>query len=173
MKPNRLILIATLTALLSFSVVRAQEPHQHDPSEKLGHVNFPTSCDAVAQKEFNRAMALLHSFQYAEAEMAFSMVSETDPKCAMAYWGKAMSYYHPLWAPPNSTDLQKGAAAISQARMVGAATQRERDYIAALESFYKDANKLDHGTRARAYAEAMQQIYRRYPQDDEAAIFMP
>jgi tetratricopeptide (TPR) repeat protein len=171
MKPSRLILIATFTPLLSFSVARTQEPHQHDPSEKLGHVNFPTSCNAVAQQEFNRAMALLHSFQYAEAETAFSMVSSTDPKCAMAYWGKAMSYYHPLWAPPNSTDLQKGAAAIAQASMLGAATERERDYIAALASFYKDADKVDHGTRARAYAEAMQQIYRRYPQDNEAAIF--
>ncbi len=171
MKTSNLILIATLAGLMSFSLVQAQETHQHDPSEKLGHVNFPVSCTAPAQTQFNRAMALLHSFQYAESEIAFATVSATDPKCAMAYWGKAMTYYHPLWVPPNLADLKNGAAAIEQARVVGAPTQRERDYILALTSFYKDADKLNHGTRARAYEQAMQQVYRRYPRDNEATIF--
>ena len=171
MKTNKPFLFAALAALISFSVVPAQEMHRHDAMEKLGQVNFPVSCSAAAQKQFNHALALLHSFQYSEADKAFSEVSTTDPNCAMAYWGVAMSYYHPLWVPPNPMDLNKGAAAIERARSLHARTERERDYIAALETFYKDADKLDHGTRARAYEQAMRQIYLRYPKDDEAAIF--
>ena len=171
MKTSKLFLIVALSGLMSVSVVRAQEPHQHDPPEKLGQVNFPVSCSAAAQQQFNRALALLHSFQYPEAEKAFSAVSATDPNCAMRYWGIAMSNYHPLWAPPNQAELKTGAAAIEHAKSLNAKTQRERDYIAALETFYKDADKLDHRTRARAYEAAMKQIYLRYPKDDEAAIF--
>src|SRR5437764_364076 len=72
-------------------IVWAQEAHQHDSSEKLGQVNFPVSCNAIARKQFNRALALLHSFQYPEAEQAFSTIGTTDPTCAMRYWGVAMS----------------------------------------------------------------------------------
>jgi hypothetical protein len=171
MKTGKPILIATFAALMTLPVVRAQEPHQHDPSEKLGHVNFPTSCSAVAQKQFDRAMALLHSFQYSEAEKAFAGVSTNDPTCAMASWGRAMTYYHPLWVPPTPADLKKGATAIEQAGTLNAKTQRERDYISALANFYRDSDKLDHQARARAYEQSMAQVYRRYPQDNEAAIF--
>jgi tetratricopeptide (TPR) repeat protein len=171
MKTIQPFLFAALIALMCVSVVRAQETHKHDPSEKLGQVAFPVSCSVAAQKQFNRALALLHSFQYAEAEQAFSAISATDPHCAMCYWGIAMSSYHPLWVPPNAAELKKGAAAVEQARALSAGTQRERDYIAALETFYKDADKVGHRTRARAYAQAMKQVYLRYPQDNEAAIF--
>jgi tetratricopeptide (TPR) repeat protein len=153
------------------SVLQAQEMHRHDPDEKLGQVSFPISCSAGAQKQFNRALALQHSFQYSEAEKAFSEVSATDATCAMCYWGVAMSNYHPLWAPPDAEELRKGAAAIERAKSLGARTQRERDYIAALETFYKDSDRLDHRTRARAYEQAMKQLYMRYPKDNEAAIF--
>jgi hypothetical protein len=162
---------AAFSVLVILSPVCAQEMHRHDPTEKLGEVNFPVSCSAVAQKEFNRALALLHSFQYPEAEKAFSEVSATDSKCAMSYWGVAMSNYHPLWAPPGVAELAKGAAAIARARSLNAGSERERDYIAALDLFYKDADKLDHRTRARAYEQAMKQLYLRYPNDNEAAIF--
>ena len=171
MKTSKPILFAALTALMCVTVVRAQMTHQHDPSEKLGQVNFPVSCSAAAQKQFNHALALLHSFQYAEAEKAFSAISLTDPNCAMCYWGVAMSNYHPLWVPPNPVELKKGAAAVERAQAHNARTRRERDYIAALESFYKDADKIDHRARARAYEQAMKQVYLRYPNDHEAAIF--
>lgn len=162
-----------LTALIGVAGASAQEPHehQHDATEKLGQVNFPISCRPATQQRFNRAMALLHSFQYVEAERAFIEIAATEPDCAMAWWGAAMSLYHPLWLPPAPTELQKGMEAIERARTVNAKTQRERDYIAALETFYKDANKLDHWQRARTYAMAMEGVYRRYPQDREAAIF--
>ena len=171
MKISKRIVPALFTLLMSVSLLQAQEMHRHDPAEKLGQVNFPVSCSAAAQKQFNRALALQHSFQYSEAEKAFSEVSATDPACAMCYWGVAMSNYHPLWTPPGAAELRKGAAAIERAKSLGARTQRERDYIAALEAFYKDTDRVDHRTRARAYEQAMKQLYLRYPKDNEAAIF--
>ncbi|MDQ5845330.1 MAG: hypothetical protein M3539_08545, partial [Acidobacteriota bacterium] len=129
--------------------------HKHDASEKLGQVNFSVSCGPQARKQFNRAVAWLHSFEYEEAEKAFTEVTVTDPKCAMGYWGVAISNYHPLWAPPSAAELQKGLSAVEKAKAAGARTQRERDYIAALESFFKDYDKLDHRTRGFAYSDAM------------------
>ncbi|HEY2963765.1 MAG TPA: hypothetical protein VGJ37_15205 [Pyrinomonadaceae bacterium] len=158
--------------LLLAQIVTAQhEQHRHDASEKLGQVNFTVSCLPPAQKQFNHAVAWLHSFEYEEAEKAFTEVAATDPKCGMAYWGVAMSSYHPLWAAPTAEELQRGWNAIEQAKSIGARTQRERDYIDALETFYKDAGKLDHRTRTFAYHEAMRRIYQNNPSDQEAAVF--
>src|SRR5258706_3652834 len=125
MKTSKPFLLAALTALMGVSVVRAQEMHRHDSSEELGRVNFPVSCKPEAQRQFNRAVAWLHSFEYEEAEKAFSEVTVTDPRCGMGYWGIAMSNYHPIWAPPSAEELQKGSSAIEKARAVGARTQRE------------------------------------------------
>ena len=116
-------------------------------------------------------MAWLHSFEYEEAERVFAEVTVSDPQCGMGFWGVAMSYYHPLWAPPGAAELQKGAAALEKAKSVSAPTERERDYIAAIDLFYKDSDKLDHRTRAAAYGAAMETLYKRYPSDDEAAVF--
>jgi tetratricopeptide (TPR) repeat protein len=153
---------------------RAQETHQHQHqhgAEDLGKVNFRISCTPEAQKQFNRAAAWLHSFGYQEAEKAFNAVTVTDPKCGMAWWGVAMSQYHPIWVPPTQAELKKGWSAVEKARTLSAATEREKSYIAAIEEFFKDADKIDHRTRARAYEQAMEQIYRRHPEDREAAIF--
>lgn len=165
--------VLLLAAMISVRAASAQETHQHqhDATEKLGQVNFPISCHPAAQQKFHRALALLHSFQYGEAGQAFTEIRTTDPDCAMAWWGEAMSMYHPLWVPPTAAELQRGREAIGRARAANARTQRERDYIAALETFYKEADKLGHWERARAYAVAMEGVYRRYGQDREAAIF--
>lgn len=171
--------VALLTAALLAALVRptlsasAQDghQHQHDPSEKLGRVNFTVSCSPQAQKQFNRAVAWLHSFEYEEAEKAFTEVTITDPRCGMGYWGIAMSNYHAIWAPPTAAELQKGSNAVEKAQVVGARTGRERDYIAAIEVFYKDSDKLDHRTRTFAYSEAMEQLYLRNPSDHEAGVF--
>jgi tetratricopeptide (TPR) repeat protein len=160
---------ATLLGLLCAASVKAQETHQHE--HDVGKVNFPVSCSASAQEQFNRAVAWLHSFEYEEAEKAFKQVSLTDQKCGIAHWGVAMSNYHPIWAPPTAEELKKGQASIEKAKSVGAGAQRERDYIAAIEVFYKDAGALDHRTRAFAYRDAMERLYRRYPKDREAAVF--
>lgn len=175
-----LLFAAALTAALfaAFTcyapAARAQDDahqHQHEHAERLGRVNFPVSCTARAQRQFNRAVAWLHSFEYEEAEKAFAEVSVTDPRCGMGYWGVAMSNYHPIWAPPNAAELQKGLAATAKAKAIGAPTSRERDYIAAIELFYKDSDKLDHRARALAYSDAMEQLHRRYPVDREAGVF--
>ena len=167
-------LLVSLVCHISASAQEEPQPqhiHTHDPSEKLGRVNFTVSCNPEAQRQFNRAVAWLHSFEYEEAEKAFTGVAVTDPRCGMAYWGIAMSTYHPIWAPPTAAELQKGSSAVEKAKVVGARTQRERDYIAALEVFYKDSDKLDHKARTFAYSEAMKQLYRRYPSDREASVF--
>jgi predicted Zn-dependent protease len=178
MKRTLLVVVLLPSALLvaflcHTSSARAQEGHQHkhDPSEKLGRINFTVSCSLQAQRQFNRAVAWLHSFEYEEAEKAFREVIVTDPRCGMGYWGVAMSNYHPLWAQPNAAELKKGWEAIETGKAVGARTQRERDYIAAIEFFYKDSDKLDHRTRTFAYSEAMEQLYRRNPSDREAGVF--
>src|ERR1041384_1468647 len=91
-----LLTAALLCQALSAAAQEEMHPHKHDASEKLGRVNFPVSCTPLAQKQFNRAVAWLHSFEYEEAEKAFAEVTVTDPQCGMGYWGIAMTNYHPL-----------------------------------------------------------------------------
>ncbi|HEX4900392.1 MAG TPA: hypothetical protein VFV61_07650 [Pyrinomonadaceae bacterium] len=166
-------LTVILLALFCFAVADAQEmhTHRHDPSEKLGRVNFPVSCNAAAQRQFNRATALLHSFWYEEAEKTYTAITRMQPKCSMAYWGVAMSLYHPVWAPATPAELQKGWAAVEKAKTVGEITVRERDYIAAIEAFYRDSGALDHRNRALAYEKAMERVSLSHPKDREAEIF--
>jgi hypothetical protein len=165
----------TSTFLLLFIFLPAfgqeMHTHRHDASEKLGHVNFVVPCSPAAQKEFNRATALLHSFWYDEAEKAYAAIAVSEPKCAMAQWGVAMTLYHPVWAPATAAELQRGWAAVEKARAADPRTARERDYIAAIESYYRDWDKLDHRTRALAYEKGMEHVYLSYPKDREAAIF--
>jgi predicted Zn-dependent protease len=167
------VLTVILLELFCFAVADAQEmhTHRHDPSEKLGRVNFPVSCNAAAQKQFNRATALLHSFWYEEAEKTYTAITRMQPKCSMAYWGVAMSLYHPVWAPATPAELQKGWAAVEKAKTVGEITVRERDYIAAIEAFYRDSGTLDHRNRALAYEKAMERVSLSHPKDREAEIF--
>ena len=171
MKALALILAATLVVFAAAPLGKAQHMHGHDPSEALGQVNFRTSCSPAAQKQFNRAVAWLHSFEYEEAEKAFGETIATDPRCVMAYWGIAMSQYHPLWVPPTPAQLQKAASTLELTKTVSARTPRERDYLAAIEVFYRDADRLDHKTRSLAYSKAMEDLYRRYPSDNEAGVF--
>src|ERR1044072_4277377 len=163
---------ATLLVVCQFAAMgQMTHQHKHEMGEKLGRVNFTVSCNKAAQQQFNRAVALLHSFWYDEAEKGFIEATKSDPKCGMGYWGIAMSLYHPVWAPPVAAELQKGLAAAQKASAVSARTPRERDYIKAIEIFYRDTDKLDHRTRALAYEKAMEQLHLQYLKDDEAAIF--
>ena len=165
--------VVSIVLLLFLSpTVQAQHgDHRHEQSEKLGRVNFTISCTPAARKQFNRAVAWLHSFEYEEAEKAFGEVAATDPRCGMAHWGVAMTNYHALWAAPTAAELKRGLAAVEKAKLTGARTQRERDYIAAIEAFYKDSDKLDHRTRTFAYHEAMKRLYETNRSDSEAAVF--
>jgi len=167
---KRALLLAIATAVFVVTIQAQHGDHRHEASE-LGRVNFPVSCTPKAQKQFNRAVAWLHSFEYEEAEKAFTEVAATDRRCGIAYWGVAMSNYHPLWAPPTTVELKHGWEAIEKAKATGARTQRERDYIAALELFYKNNDKLDHRTRAFAYHEGMKRLYESNRTDSEAGVF--
>ena len=134
-------------------------------------VNFPISCGPAVQKMFKEAVWTLHSFWYPEALKGFTAVTEAEPGCAMGYWGIAMSHWYPLWFPPSPAALKAGAEAVEKAVAAGPKTEREKDYIAAIAAFYRDSDKLDHQTRAVAYEKAMEQVYLRYPEDREAAVF--
>jgi hypothetical protein len=158
----------------------ADEPHQHEhgaPPEKLGKVSFDVSCAAAARPQFERGVALLHSFWYDAAEKAFLEVAKTDPSCAMAYWGVAMSNFHPIWAAgnpgaePSKAELARGIEAVAKAKAAATQTERERDYIAAADAFYRDADTLDHRARSLAFEAAMARVYEKYPRDREAGIF--
>ncbi len=162
--------------LLLFTVSpAAAQMHQHDDhshaGERLGKVDFPISCSEGVQETFNRAVATLHSFWYDEAEKTFREVAAADPDCGMAWWGVAMSNYHPIWAAPNPAELERGVEAAARARKLGAETERERGYIEAVATFYQDADRVDHQARARAFESAMEKLSARFPDDDEAAIF--
>src|SRR5262245_15135368 len=128
--------------LVSFSLaafpVPADTPALGDMS-KVGTVDFPTSCNAKAQPDFIRGVALLHSFFYEEARRIFNEAATKDPGCAMAQWGVAMTYYHPIWAPPSPADLEAGRKAVEKAEGVTKITAREKDYIAAIAAFYRTA----------------------------------
>jgi hypothetical protein len=164
------VLIAALCATL-VAPTRAQHEHPAADPAKLGNVSFLISCDPSVQAQFSSAVAMLHSFWYEKAADTFAKVADNDPSCGMAYWGIAMTYYHQIWQAPGPADLKAGTLAVEKAELAGAKTQREREYIAALETFYKDADKVDHRTRAQAYETAMEQLQARYPSDHEAAIF--
>ena len=141
-------------------------------SEKLGKVQFPVSCSTEAQTQFNRAVALLHSFWLDEAAKAFAAIAQADPSCAMAHWGTAMTLFgNPFTWPLSGKALPDGWAAVEKAKAAQATTQRERDYIGAVETFYKDWDKVEHRTRALAYVQAMEELTQRYPEDTEASVF--
>src|SRR5213594_4866940 len=148
----------------------AQE-HEHPVPEKLGVVKFPTSCSASVQKDFERAVALLHSFAYSAAEKAFRDVSSADPKCAMAHWGIAMTYFHPLWPPPlPEENVARGREEIERARQLGG-SDREREFIEALSFIYANADSLPYDDRANRYAAAMGKLAERNPDAAECQIF--
>ncbi len=126
------------------------------PSDKLfGSLDFQISCGEKVQEDFNQALAMLHSFEYDEAEKVFAKIIDEQPQCAMAYWGVAMSNFHALWAPPTDDELKKGTKAIEIAQSIPRKSDKETDYIHAISAFYKDWEKVDHRTRAINFEKAM------------------
>jgi tetratricopeptide (TPR) repeat protein len=170
-RPSSALPLAIFAVALAAPLVADDKDHQHHaPGQKLGTIEFPTSCAAAVQKDFQRAVALLHSFWYDEAEKAFRQVAAADPKCAMAQWGVAMSLYHPIWAPPTAAEMERGRAAVAAAKALPAATPREAAYVAAIAAFFDEAVP-EHRARAVAFEQAMERVHRENPKDDEAAIF--
>ncbi|HEY3101912.1 MAG TPA: hypothetical protein VGL14_23515 [Methylomirabilota bacterium] len=161
-----------LILILSATAVSARDDETKARGEKLGRVVFKTSCSQEAQKQFERALAMQHSFFFPETVKAFTAIPETDPSCAIAYWGIAISQRpNPLVPPFPAEALKKGLEAIEKGESIGAKTQRERDWLAALKTFYKDYETVDQDTRTKNYEKAMQALVAKYPDDVEAKIF--
>jgi tetratricopeptide (TPR) repeat protein len=172
--PLPTVLLFTFVFFVSFTWrdANAQEDHQHAlTEEEIGSVRFCTSCSKNLENSFNRAVALLHSFQYEQARQAFGEISSRDPKCAMAKWGVAMSHYHGLWG---NGDMADGREALQKAWEIAHAnretTAREIAYIDALAEIYRDDGKSGF-THAQAFEQRMGAVQAAYPTDDEAAVF--
>ncbi len=153
-------------------LVATQAPSTSAPgAERFGHVDFPISCKADVQESFDRAVAILHSFWFERARSEFEKVAAADPGCAMAYWGIAMTWWHPLWAPPDPESLEKGAAAAAKAESLGGGSPLEKQLVAAIAAYYRDAKHRNPHQRAVAYEQAMETAYRDHPKDVEVACF--
>ncbi len=166
---------ALLVAVVSlFRVLAlADEGHHHDDltAQQLGTVHFPVSCAPSVQQPFARGIALLHSFWYEEAEKEFAQIVQADPSCAMAHWGVAMSLWHQLWDHPNAATIKRGVAELKKAQALDPSTDRERDYIATLKTYYVKSGRRAHDQRVQAYSQALEHTCQRYPDDREAAAF--
>jgi hypothetical protein len=165
--PVRIVMAAVITALCLQASVGLAE----DKSEELGTVHFPVSCSPAAQQQFERALAMLHSFFFPETIKAFTAVTQTDPTCAMGYWGIAMSTRPNPLIPLDVATLKRGWETVEKAKAANPKTPRERDYIAAMEAYYRDPEKGATAARVQAYEQAMEVVYLRYPEVSEAAIF--
>jgi hypothetical protein len=175
MRMTRLLFL-TLAIVASASCLRAADRFADARpaaahSQGLGSVNFPISCTAPAQATFNDALALLHNFQYDQAEQTFAQVAQQDPTCAMAYWGEAMSLYHQLWDWPSADTLKQGLADTIQAQNLRAKTDRERMYIVSAGVFFQDNPSLSRASRTQAYSDWMARIFKKYPDDVNAGAF--
>lgn len=154
--------------LLSIDLARGDIALCGNP--EFGEVKFSLACDYSVRETFDLAVSLLHSFEYTEAEKAFVAVIDADPDCAMAYWGVAMSIYHDLWFAPAPEDLEKGSQILRVAESLPKSA-REQDYLDAIGAFYTDWKNIDHKTRAAIMEKRMEEIYLKYDDDTEAAIF--
>jgi tetratricopeptide (TPR) repeat protein len=152
---------------------------------KSGTVHLDITCKPDVQKDFQSSLALLHSFFYEEARRQFRNLASRDPSCAMTYWGEAMTFYHPLWAPPTPAELAEGkkAAKEAKARLDGK-TDLERGFVEAIDAFFRtddDAAGAEisqschgpraHTARARAFRDAFDRLASKYPNDVEVQSF--
>jgi tetratricopeptide (TPR) repeat protein len=161
-----------LVGLLAIPTLAFAQHDQHGAGEKLGTVNFATSCTAETRADFNRAVALLHSFEFRPAMDTFTKVLAADPSCAIAHWGIALCHWgNPFAGVKAGPPLERGRDAAAKGLATGSPTPRERAYIAAVSELYKDAATVPHRDRTLAYARAMDAVRRDNPQDVEARIF--
>jgi tetratricopeptide (TPR) repeat protein len=162
---TRVLVASALVALVTQGIARANE-------ERLGEVSLPISCSPAAQQQFNRAVAMQHSFFFPETVKAFTAITDKEPSCAMAYWGIAISQRpNPLVGPFPGDVLKRGWEAIERARVASQKTEREIAWIEALATYYQDYATVPQQRRTANYETAMAQLWARYPDDAEAAIF--
>src|SRR5437588_2615501 len=183
-RTHRIFLPIVLIGALGGIGVRGASVPEPGDLRGTGRVDFPASCAPAARAEFLRGVALLHSFFYEEARRSFTFAAERDPKCAMAQWGIAMTWWHPIWTPPTPDEMAAGKAAIENAVQMNAGTDRERGFITALNVYYNtpDSSSVNavgqscHGPvgsrdRVIAYEKGMRQLRDKYPDDFEVQTF--
>src|SRR5687768_9647715 len=171
---------ASLTALVAAGALLAAPPaaaqaaeHEHVLGDRLGTVEFTVTCAEGVQKDFNRAMALYHSFAWSHAGEAFEVIAEDDPACGMAHWGRAMVMLDNPFLWPGSLTPEKLdaiASALEAARAAGLHDAREEGYVAAVEAFVHDRESLEHPARVTAFEAKMGEVAAAHPEDMEAAI---
>jgi hypothetical protein len=163
MRPNLGTFVTTLLAGTFATAAGAQD---------LGRVHFETSCTPQAQEKFDRGLAMVHSFFYPNSVQTFTEAAAADPQCAIAYWGIAISNRpNPLILPLTAAALKNGLEAVEKGKAIGAKTERERDWLDAIELYYKAYDKVDQTQRGLAYEKAMEKLTQKYPDDPEAAVF--
>lgn len=164
--------IGLMAGLLAGCADQARAQVQHHAGHALGTVHFPVTCSEQAQVEFDRAMALLHHMTYPQAREAFERVITTDPRCAMAHWGYAMTLFQPLWPTrPGPDALQRGWEAVQKAKALEPATERERAFVAAAEAFFLEPGSTDYWLRIRRWEQEMEKAHASFPDDPEASAF--
>src|SRR5881227_100187 len=181
---SRVLLLIGLTSCLVGRHVECATAPEPGDLRAAGKVDFPITCAPSVQSEFSRGVALLHSFFYEEARRVFTSVAESDPKCAMAQWGIAMTWWHPIWTPPRPDEMSAGKAAIEKAMAMNAGMDRERGFITALNVYYNTRESSNAGAigqschgpvgprdRVIAYEKAMHQLRDKYPDDFEIEAF--
>jgi tetratricopeptide (TPR) repeat protein len=173
LNPFRSCCTVAATAVLLAAGTSGATGQVHEPAgHPLGTVAFPISCSKAAQAEFDRAVALLHHMTYPRAREAFQQVAKTDPRCAMAHWGIAMTLFQPLWPTrPGPEELRRGWEAVQTARSLAPPTERERLLVDAGAAFFRDPESADYWQRIRRWEQAMERGYAAFPQDPEVAAF--
>lgn len=157
------------------AVGQAQQQHGHHAGAQpaatvLGEVQFPVTCTSEAQAAFNDAMKLQHSFWYQAAGEAFRRVRERDASCVMAYWGEAMALLVNPFTVTTPANLRQGRALLEEARRIGARSEREAGFIAALSELYGSEDPATHRARVQRYEQAMANLHQRFPDDPEVGI---
>lgn len=170
MKRGRVLIACFLALELGFAPASTTPSGPPLQPAELGHIQFANSCSPEVQKDFNAAVAMLHSFQYGFAEKTFLNVAGRDPQCAIAYWGAAMTLYHQLWDWPTAEALHKGREYLEKARRLKK-TERESAFLDAAMAFYQPEPALRKSSRVQAYSAAMLKMHQRYPQDADATAF--
>src|SRR5687767_508085 len=163
---------SVLTFVLAIPSAAFAQHEQHAAGNQLGTVAFQTSCAPAVAADFNRGVALLHSFEFRDALASFNTVIERDPSCAIAHWGIAMCHWgNPFAGVKAGPPLERGRAAVEKGLSMGTPTPRERAYLAAVAELFKNADTVTHRDRTLAYARAMEGVQRQFPADIEARIF--